>query len=116
MRVARHWSLTRDDALDAYQRALEIYVRRLDSLDPTTEIAWLKSRDVAPSAAGHSRDCGKRLARPRVSGRIAIRLTDRDPVATPSQSRPETNRLWRRNATANYGADAHQPDTTARGR
>lgn len=42
MRVARHWSLTRDDALDAYQRALEIYVRRLDSLDPTTEIAWLK--------------------------------------------------------------------------
>jgi hypothetical protein len=42
MRVARHWSLCRDDALDAYQRALEIYVRRLDSLDPKTEIAWLK--------------------------------------------------------------------------
>ena len=42
MRVAQHWSLCRDDALDAYQRALEIYVRRLDSLDPATEIAWLK--------------------------------------------------------------------------
>jgi RNA polymerase sigma factor (sigma-70 family) len=42
MRVALHWSLCRDDALDAVQRALEIYVRRLDSLDPTTEIAWLK--------------------------------------------------------------------------
>jgi RNA polymerase sigma factor (sigma-70 family) len=42
MRVARHWSLCLDDALDAYQRALEIYVRRLDSLDPTTEIAWLR--------------------------------------------------------------------------
>jgi RNA polymerase sigma factor (sigma-70 family) len=42
MRVALHWSLCRDDALDAYQRALEIYVRRLDSLDPATEIAWLK--------------------------------------------------------------------------
>ena len=42
MRVARHWSFSRDDALDAYQRALEIYVRRLDSLDPATEIAWLK--------------------------------------------------------------------------
>ena len=41
MRVARHWSLCADDALDAYQRALEIYVRRLDSLDPDTEIAWL---------------------------------------------------------------------------
>jgi len=42
MRIARHWSLCRDDALDAYQRALEIYVRRLDSLDPATEIAWLR--------------------------------------------------------------------------
>lgn len=42
MRVARHWSLCPDDALDAYQRALEIYVRRLDSLDPATEIAWLR--------------------------------------------------------------------------
>jgi RNA polymerase sigma factor (sigma-70 family) len=42
MRVAQHWSLCRDDALDAYQRALEIYIRRLDSLDPATEIAWMK--------------------------------------------------------------------------
>jgi hypothetical protein len=42
MRVAQHWSFCRDDALDAYQRALEIYVRRLDTLDPATEIAWLK--------------------------------------------------------------------------
>ena len=42
MRVAQHWSLCRDDALDAYQRALEIYVRRIDSLDPATEIAWLR--------------------------------------------------------------------------
>jgi RNA polymerase sigma factor (sigma-70 family) len=42
MRVARHWSLCRDDALDAYQRALEIYVRRLESLDPATEISWLR--------------------------------------------------------------------------
>jgi RNA polymerase sigma factor (sigma-70 family) len=42
MRVALHWSLCRDDALDAYQRALEIYVRRLDSLDRATEVAWLK--------------------------------------------------------------------------
>ena len=42
MRVAQHWSLCRDDALDAYQRALEIYVRRIDSLDPATEIAWMR--------------------------------------------------------------------------
>jgi DNA-directed RNA polymerase specialized sigma24 family protein len=42
LRVARHWSPCHDDALDAYQRALEIYVRRLGSLDPATEIARLK--------------------------------------------------------------------------
>jgi RNA polymerase sigma factor (sigma-70 family) len=42
MRVALHWSLCRDDALDAYQRALEIYLRRVDSLDPATETAWMK--------------------------------------------------------------------------
>jgi DNA-directed RNA polymerase specialized sigma24 family protein len=42
LRVARQWSLCADDAQDAYQRALEIYIRRIDSLDPATEIAWLK--------------------------------------------------------------------------
>ena len=42
MRVARHWSLCRDDALDAYQSALEIYVRRIDAVDPVTEISWLR--------------------------------------------------------------------------
>ena len=42
LRTANHWSMCHDDALDAYQRALEIYVRRLDTLDPATEIAWLK--------------------------------------------------------------------------
>ena len=42
LRIARHWSLCHDDALDAYQRALEIYVRRVDSLDPATEAAWLR--------------------------------------------------------------------------
>ncbi len=42
LRVAQQWSLCRDDALDAYQRALEIYLRRLESVDPATEGAWLK--------------------------------------------------------------------------
>jgi DNA-directed RNA polymerase specialized sigma24 family protein len=42
MRVARQCSLCHDDAADALQRALEIYVRRLDSVDPATEVAWLK--------------------------------------------------------------------------
>jgi RNA polymerase sigma factor (sigma-70 family) len=42
MTVARQFSLCADDAMDAYQRGLEIYVRRLDSVDPATEVAWLK--------------------------------------------------------------------------
>ncbi len=41
-RVARHYALCADDAHDAVQRALEIYMRRVDSLDPATELAWLK--------------------------------------------------------------------------
>src|SRR5215218_3589863 len=42
LRVAMHWSATPDDAQDAVQRALEIYMRRADSLDPATELAWLR--------------------------------------------------------------------------
>ena len=42
LRVARQASLCHDDALDAYQRALEIFVRRVDTVDPATEVAWLK--------------------------------------------------------------------------
>ena len=42
LRVARQHSLCIDDAHDAYQRALEIYLRRLDTIDPATEGAWMK--------------------------------------------------------------------------
>src|SRR4051812_20324074 len=42
LRVANQFSLCHDDALDAYQRALEIYLRKLDSVDPATEGAWLR--------------------------------------------------------------------------
>src|SRR3954464_14997921 len=42
LRVANQFSLCHDDALDAYQRALEIYLRRLASVDAATEAAWLK--------------------------------------------------------------------------
>ena len=41
-RVARQYSLCADDAHDAVQRALEIYLRRVESLDPATELAWMK--------------------------------------------------------------------------
>lgn len=42
LRVANQFSLCHDDALDAYQRAFEIYLRRLDTVDPATEGAWLR--------------------------------------------------------------------------
>src|SRR5215218_6248239 len=42
LRVANQFSLCHDDALDAYQRALEIYLRKLDSVEPATEGAWLR--------------------------------------------------------------------------
>jgi RNA polymerase sigma factor (sigma-70 family) len=42
LRVARQASLCHDDALDAYQRALEIFVRRVDTVERETEVAWLK--------------------------------------------------------------------------
>jgi DNA-directed RNA polymerase specialized sigma24 family protein len=42
MRVARQASLCQDDAADALQRALEIYLRRLDTVERATEGAWMK--------------------------------------------------------------------------
>lgn len=42
LRTARLVSLCDDDALDAYQRALEIFIRRVDTVDPATELAWLR--------------------------------------------------------------------------
>jgi RNA polymerase sigma factor (sigma-70 family) len=42
LRIARQASLCDDDALDAYQRALEIFVRRVETVEPATEVAWLK--------------------------------------------------------------------------
>jgi RNA polymerase sigma factor (sigma-70 family) len=42
LRVAQRVSLCTDDAQDAVQRALEIYWRRVETLDPSTEAAWLR--------------------------------------------------------------------------
>src|SRR3954466_2737703 len=42
LRVADQFSLCHDDALDAYQRALEIFLRRMESVDPATEGAWMR--------------------------------------------------------------------------
>jgi RNA polymerase sigma factor (sigma-70 family) len=42
LRIARQVSLCPDDAHDAVQRGLEIYLRRLDTVEEATELAWLK--------------------------------------------------------------------------
>ena len=42
LRVANQFSLCHDDALDAYQRALEIYLKRMETVEPATEGAWLR--------------------------------------------------------------------------
>ncbi|MGI8511889.1 MAG: sigma-70 family RNA polymerase sigma factor [Solirubrobacteraceae bacterium] len=43
LRVARRYSLCADDANDAYQRGLEIFLRRADSVEPATAAAWLRT-------------------------------------------------------------------------
>ena len=43
LRVARRYSLCADDAHDAYQRGLEIFLRRADSVEPATAAAWLRT-------------------------------------------------------------------------
>ena len=68
LRVANQFSLCHDDALDAYQRAFEIYLRRMEALDPATEGAWLRvvvkheamaiDLTAALRAGGGQLDCG----------------------------------------------------------
>lgn len=43
LRIARRFSICADDAQDAYQRALEIFVKRADSLDPEGAGPWLRT-------------------------------------------------------------------------
>jgi DNA-directed RNA polymerase specialized sigma24 family protein len=43
LRLARRVSLCADDAEDAYQRAVEIFLRRVDSVEPETAASWLRT-------------------------------------------------------------------------
>lgn len=43
LRLARRHSLCADDAQDAYQRALEIYLRRADDVEEATAASWLRT-------------------------------------------------------------------------
>src|SRR5215210_4263735 len=41
--IARRHSLCADDAHDAYQRGIEIFLRRADTVEPETALAWLRT-------------------------------------------------------------------------
>jgi len=41
--TARRYSLCSDDAYDAYQRALEIFLRRVETLEPSSVLPWLRT-------------------------------------------------------------------------
>jgi DNA-directed RNA polymerase specialized sigma24 family protein len=41
LRLARRHSLCTDDAYDAYQRGLEIFLKHAGRLDPATAASWL---------------------------------------------------------------------------
>lgn len=43
LRLARRYSYCADDAQDAYQRTLEIYLERLDRVEEATAGAWLRT-------------------------------------------------------------------------
>ena len=83
LRVANQFSLCHDDALDAYQRALEIYLRRLATVDPATEGAWMRvvvkheAMAIRRAPPGVGRPRGRR---PRRASTAALREVD-DEVA-----------------------------------
>ena len=85
LRVANRFSLCHDDALDAYQRALEIYLRRLDTVDPATEGAWL--RVVVKHEA--------MAIRSRAPDSVHREDVDLDESATPGCARSTTSRRRR---------------------
>ena len=43
LRLARHHSICVDDAHDAYQRGVEIFLRRADDVEPETALSWIRT-------------------------------------------------------------------------
>jgi RNA polymerase sigma factor (sigma-70 family) len=43
LRTARRYSYCADDAQDAYQRAMEIFLRRAESLEPAGMVGWMRT-------------------------------------------------------------------------
>ena len=92
LRVARHYALCADDAHDAVQRALEIYMRRVDSLDPATELAWLKVVVKHESLAVRR-------------GRAAVASEDVDLDAVPAESQRSVEERFESNERVERSAE-----------
>src|SRR3954466_10042104 len=75
LRIARRHSLCADDAQDAYQRTLEIYLERIDRVDEATAGGWL--RTVCRHEAMRIRTAGMRLV-----GAEEVDLDDRPSLDT----------------------------------
>src|SRR4051794_30463064 len=77
LRLARRFSLCTEDAQDAYQRAVEIFLRRADTVDPETAASWL--RTVVKHEA-----LAVRRSRLRVVGREEVDLDQSEASSEPS--------------------------------
>ena len=86
LRTANHFSLCHDDALDAYQRALEIFLRSADRVLPETELAWLKVVVKHEAMAIRRRAPSPSRARSSTSTRARSRRSARSTSAPPAAS------------------------------
>ncbi|MGH2901053.1 MAG: sigma-70 family RNA polymerase sigma factor, partial [Solirubrobacteraceae bacterium] len=76
MRTARRHSICADDAQDAYQRGLEIFMRRAHRLDPERAAGWLHvvvKREAQVISRSHRRSLGTRDVGAGAGGDDALR-------------------------------------------
>ena len=120
LRVAQRYSLCADDAHDALQRGLEIYLRRLDRVDPATEVAWLKvvvKHEAMAVRRLRSESVGaevprQAVLRPSPAGgrhRRAARRTRGSPPARPHEDADGRRRPVRGPRRLRASASARQP-------
>ena len=105
--TANHWSLCHDDALDAYQRALEIFLRA-DRVLPETEVAWLKvvikhealaiRRSRSESVSGEEPDLDARAGADPAHARRAGRRRRARAALRRGAARPQARRAPRADA------------------
>jgi len=78
LRLARRYSVCADDAQDAYQRAVEIFLRRASTLDPERAPAWLGTVVKHEALA-------VRKARLRLVGEVDLDAQEAREQATPDE-------------------------------